>query len=229
MTANDMKEQIEAYLFHKLSEEQTLEFERAMRADSALAREVEELRSIIEAFEHRGEASARKALERLDSEQTLRAIIRRAEHRGSKRGRRIRLGAWCASAAAAVGVLLFIGLTPEYSSNELYNTYFTPQQHFELPPSRGGAEIPDDVRLNRALELMQAGQRGAAIGILRLVADDNESELQDAARWNLALALLREGQRREAVGLLDRLITGKNEYADKANVLKTEIEKRKWF
>lgn len=229
MTTNKMKELIEPYLLGELDAQQAQAFERASEADPALALEVERMRSIVEAFDCRGETPACEALERIESEQMLRTIIHRAEHQQPRRRRVARIGVWWASAAAVAGLVVFAGSSPEYSSKTLYNTYFTANQHFETPPSRGGDDLPEDVRLNRALTLLQSGQANAAIALLRPLADDNEAELQDAARWNLALALLREGQRHEAVVVLDKLIDGKSEFVSKAMELKTKIKERRWF
>lgn len=229
MTTNELKERIEPYLLGKLDVEQALEFERAVAGDPALAREVERMRSIVEAFEYRGEAPAREALGRIGSEQELRAIIGRAERRRPDRRRIVRIGTWCAGAAAIVAMVVSVGRMPEYSSEELYNTYFTAGQHFELAPSRGGEEFPDDVRLNRAVELLEAGESGDAVALLRPLAGDDESELQDAARWNLALALLREGDRTEAAALFGLLANGESEFAARAARLETRIKQRRWF
>lgn len=81
MTTNKIKALIEPYLLGELGAEQVQAFERAVADDAALAREVERMRNIVEAFDCRGEVPAREALQRVDSAQTLRAIIRRAEGR----------------------------------------------------------------------------------------------------------------------------------------------------
>ena len=229
MTTNEMKERIEPYLLGELDVEQTLEFERAVAGDPALACEVERMRSIVEAFEYRGEAPAREALGRVGAAEELRAIIARAEPKRPDRRRIVRIGAWCAAAAAIAAMFVAVGRMPEYSSEALYNTYFTAGQHFELPPSRGGDEFPDDMRLNRAVELLEAGESGEAIALLRPLAGDDKSELQDAACWNLALALLREGQRDEAAALLDLLVNEESEFAARAARLKSQIKQRRWF
>lgn len=229
MTTNEMKEKIEPYLLGELDAQEAQTFEQAVEADPALACEVERMRSIVGAFECRGEVPARTALERIDCEQTLRTIIRRAERRQSGRGRKIRIWVWCASAAAVAGLILFVGMRPEYTPGTLYDAYFIADQHFETAPSRGGDDLPEDVRLNRALELLDSGQTDLAIELMRPLADDDGAELQDAVRWNLALALLRKGQRREAVALLEKLIAAKSVYAAEASELKTKIEARRWF
>lgn len=211
MTINNimenLRENIEPYLLDELDKESMQEFERAMQANPQLNREVEQMRCIISSFEKRGESRALEAIHRLNSEEELRDIVMRAEGKadGHGRGRVARICLWSASVAVAAILIVSIGMQPKYSTEELYDSYFTAQQHFETTPSRGASVLsPERLEmLSSATELYHREEYSAAARIYERALDGvAEDEIPEDVSLFYAVSLVQSGIADQAIKVL---------------------------
>lgn len=173
------EDMIDLYLLGKLDADSTREFEQSMQRDPQLEAQVQQMRGIITAFEKRGEQKALAALQRVESEDELRRIINRAELRAVPHNRIRRIYLWSGSAAAAVIAILIIGLQPQYSTQNLYQTYHTSFLNIEITPSRGDdntQELQHDIaQWDMAMQYLNQGKRDeCAIIINKLIEADSE-------------------------------------------------------
>lgn len=203
----NLRENIEPYLLDELDKESMQEFERAMQANPQLNREVEQMRCIISSFEKRGESRALEAIHRLNSEEELRDIVMRAEGKadGHGRGRVARICLWSASVAVAAILIVSIGMQPKYSTEELYDSYFTAQQHFETTPSRGASVLsPERLEmLSSATELYHREEYSAAARIYERALDGvAEDEIPEDVSLFYAVSLVQSGIADQAIKVL---------------------------
>lgn len=202
---DNTRNKIELYLLDRLDKAEVLEFESAMQADPSLSREVERMRAIVTAFEKRGERQALRAMQRIDSEETLKSIIKQAEKGSTRRHTTARIYGWSAAAAAAVILLAWIGTQPEYPSTELYNNTFTAQQQFDVAPSRGtAAPQPENAEtLSTALALYRMGNFAtAADTYAKALQGIDEREIAEDVYLYYATALLQTDRMDEAIRML---------------------------
>lgn len=209
---DNLSENIEPYLLDRLDKESMQEFEQAMNADPQLALEVEQMRGIITSFEKRGESRAFDAMRKLNSEEALRAILARAESGYTRRKSVARIYLWSASAAAVLLIVL-IGIQPQYSSETLYHTYFTAQQHFETTPSRGGSVLSPEQSemLSAATELYRQENYSAAADIYAKVLDGlDKDDIHEDVYLYYAISLMQIDSTDKATNML-RAMSGNDE------------------
>lgn len=201
---DNLRDNIEPYLLDRLDKESMQEFERAMNADPQLALEVEQMRNIITSFEKRGESRAFEAMRTLNSEEALRAIMTRAENGHNRRRGMARIYLWSASAAAVILIGL-IGIQPKYSSETLYHSYFTAQQHFETTPSRGGSILSHEQSemLSAATELYCQDDYSAAADIYeKVLCGQDKDDIPEDVYLYYAISLMQIDSTDQAINML---------------------------
>lgn len=112
---------IERYIRHELSKEEYIQFEELMQSDPEFAREVKLAEQIS------------TSVERLNEEKALEEMLLLSRRRPAAKPRGFKRLFMGLSAAAAVLLILYIGFRPQYSSNQLFEQYYTALPYEEMP------------------------------------------------------------------------------------------------
>jgi len=158
------QEQIDRYLLGRMDQTEKEAFEKQLKDDAELREDMELSRHIINAFHHEGEQEAFDALKSM-SEEDIKRIISSTQE--TKKPRKHSLTAWVSMGAAAlIGLLVYIGTIPQYSSEELFANYYTTQS-YEAYPSRGDSEltIEERMQLQQAKKLYEQKEYQQALNI----------------------------------------------------------------
>lgn len=219
-TRNDIGELIDRYVTGRMTPDEQAAFEERMRRDPELAREAETVRHIANAVERRNEQAAFDELARIGSVEELKRILNAAGHGAVEtppRRNRLRRLIPFAAAAAAVLVFVWIGMRPEYASEELYGRWYeTPE--YAPAVSRGGTETGAELErlLDSAAACYAAGKMDRAVALYE-EAEHSGQAYPDYARFYRAAALAAEGRSEEAVrGFLRLAGDPGSEYAEDA-------------
>ncbi len=230
----ESQQKIDDYLFDMLSDEDKVAFEQMMKDDENLRKEVELTRQITEGFQIKGEKAALEEMMNLSSDDEMRAIISGAETKyhieQPKKSIFKRLSIYIASAAAVILILLYVGLQPQYSNNDLFNEYYS---DFKAASTRGGATAEKQSKqLSETVLMINMGQTGKAIQDLTTFSSDPEFEFKPQALWYLSLVYLKSGQREQAKSVLLQIETYRHDndkLADKALELLDKLNEKKWL
>lgn len=201
-------------------------------------------RYIADAFVRKGEQEALEELADVESVGKLRQIMNDVEcsHRPVFMNRttaggyhqaafqRNRLVAILVSVAAVIAIVVFIGLQPRYSTDELYAQWHTAVP-YESIVIRGGDDVAEAQKesLESAIALAGSGKMEEAIEMLLPIAADEQSEVREDAQWQLAMVYLKSGKRNDALQILHEIVGNNGAFTKEANELINEISKKRWF
>jgi len=236
----DLQEKIEQYILGKLPFDEEVAFEEEISKDDDLRKKVEENRRIMMAFQRKGERKAFDAMRNISREE-MEAIVKggRKRHISSVSGNvaaspapgKTRMFPFVASIAAVLMILIYIGIRPQYSSQELFDEYFRVETYTPTPSrgeSPGVKEKEYTDLLNDAIHNFEEPD-SYSIKLLTMLSASDDFEYQQEAEWYLTLFYLRSGQRDKASELLKNIVDENGEYADKAKELSDKLKERKWF
>jgi hypothetical protein len=221
---------IDLYLLDKLSSQERKDFEEEMLRNGDLCEEVEAMRRIMTGFERKGETEAINAMRNMPEEQ-MKLIIADAENGYKQPVKKTGLFLAIAGVVASITILLYIGLQPKYSSEELFSEYYLPEQ-LEILPSRGESspeEKQNEIRFKEAIDLLEDNKLYPATDHLTYLSSLSEFKYQEESKWVLALVYLKRDQREESKKILLQLIETNSYYAKDAKKVVEKLEKRKWF
>lgn len=160
------------------------------------------------AFEKHGEAPALGTMQQQGSAKQFQTEIHQVESSRSPRKKTASIALWGMVAAAATLLIGIFGSQPEYSSKELYNSYFEAQQQFETTPSRGG-EIgsPEEAQaLSAATKLYRQQDYPAAVrAYSSLWTTVDQEQIPEEAWLYYSLSLIQTDQTDQAIALLRTL------------------------
>lgn len=201
-------------------------------------------RYIADAFVRKGEQEALEELAGVESVGKLRQIMNDAErshrpvfmnrttaggyHQTAFHGNR--LVAILMSVAAVIAIVVFIGVQPCYSTDELYARWHTAVP-YEPIVVRGGDDVTEAQKesLESAIVLAGSGKMQEAIEMLLPIVADEQSEIREDAQWQLAMIYLKSGERGKTRTLLDEIVRKNGTLSVKAQELINEINERRWF
>lgn len=201
---------------------------------------------VARAIVRKGEQEAMDELAKVESVEALKQILDAAErnhrpgsvspfsdhdhHPAVTRKRHLPIVLSLSVAAAIIAAVLFIGLQPQYSTDELY-TRWRDAVVYEPFIVRGGDEESESQRksLESAIISANSGETGQAIEKLIPIASDRRSEYREDAQWQLVLIYLRIGERKKAEKILCEIVEGKGSLSAEAKKLINEINMKRWF
>ncbi|NND32163.1 MAG: hypothetical protein HKN76_06185 [Saprospiraceae bacterium] len=181
---------IQRYLDNQLSDKEMSEFELRVKGDPALAKEIEELKSLDLAFESVGAETFRSELQSWESER-------------EKPGKTISLRTILSIAASFIILItasILILQPAEYSNQELYAEYYVPYPN--LITARDGAV---DLTLEQGMEAYTAGNHGEAIRFLTTYLNDGGED--KGAKLYLAITLMQIDEDKLASAHLMEMLT----------------------
>lgn len=202
-------------------------------------------RYVARAIVRKGEQEAMDELSKVESVEALKQILNAAErnHRPSSsrpfsggdhhpvtRKRHLPIVLSLSVAAAIIAAVLFIGLQPQYSTDELYARW-RDSVVYEPFIVRGGDEESESQRksLESGIVYANSGENGQAIEKLIPIASDRRSEYREDAQWQLVLIYLRMGERKKAEKILSEIVESKGSLSEEAKELMNEIDMKRWF
>lgn len=200
---------------------------------------------VARAIVRKGEQEAMDELAKVESVEALKRVLDAAErkhrpgsvspfsdrdHHPVTRKRHLPIVLSLSVAAAIIAAVLFIGLQPQYSTDELY-TRWRDSVVYEPFIVRGGDEESESQRksLESAIISANSGETGQAIEKLIPIASDRRSEYREDAQWQLVLIYLRIGERKKAEKILSEIVEGKGSLSEEAKKLMNEINMKRWF
>lgn len=200
---------------------------------------------VARAIVRKGELEAMDELAKVESVEALKQIMDAAErkyrpgsakphsgggHRPLERKRYLSLVLSLSVAAAIIAAVLFIGLQPRYSTDELYSRW-RDSVVYEPFIVRGGDEVADSQRksLESGIVYANSGETGQAIEKLIPIASDRRSEYREDAQWQLVLIYLRIDERKKAEKILSEIVESKGSLSEEAKELMNEIDMKRWF
>ncbi|MDR2627225.1 MAG: hypothetical protein LBC40_04240 [Dysgonamonadaceae bacterium] len=209
-------EQIDNYLLDKLSNRERVAFEITMHNDPQFRYEVELRRHIINAFQRKCEQQLLE--KRIDTQ--------------SRKIRKFRILSIACGVAAVIALLLHLGFSPKYSSEQLFTGYFHLEE-LQIAPSRGANTQEDqqnETLYRQTINGMEADDNPTTTiqNLVRLSSLPG-FEYREEALFALALAYLRNNQRGEARKTLLQLTETPSQYTNKAKELSEKLKATKWF
>ncbi len=230
---NKLQEKIDDYLFDLLSEEERIAFEQMMAEDENLRNDVELTRQIGNAFQIKGEKEALKEIQHISSKEELKEIIEAAERKhNEKRSTTTRkLLISISAVAATILILVYIGLQSQYSSQQLFDEYYHPEEYMPTSMRGNNSELSQEQaqKLYDVICMIEKGQPETAIDSLRHFYMSFEPTFKEDVQWNLALAYLKVNQRDNAEKILHEIIKKNGDYIQDAQELSKKIKQKRWF
>jgi len=234
------QDKIDRYLSGELSDTEKAAFEEKMRNDEDLRKNVELTKIIAEAFRNKADNRAIEAMENV-SEDDVRAIIasiekeysyeptemeyslrsmqhnRLPENTPKKRNiRKLVIGVL--SVAAVVLAFIYIGGQPKYSSDELFNEYYTAQV-YEYVPSRSGSPYSEEQEAlhTQAVELYEKGDYQKALEYFgKVTAGMTEKDVPEEVVFYSAICMIETEKINNAVERLEKLASTGSLYNEDA-------------
>lgn len=201
-------------------------------------------RYIADAFVRKGEQEALEELAGVESVGKLRQIMNDAErshrpvfmnrttaggyHQTAFHGNR--LVAILMSVAAVIAIVVFIGVQPRYSTDELYVRWHTAVP-YEPVVVRGGDDVAEAQKksLESAIALAGSGKMEEAVELLLPLTADGQPEIREDAQWQLVMVYLKSGKRNEALQILHEIVGNNGAFTKEVDELINEITKKRWF
>lgn len=213
MINNEHQDLLDRYIRHELTADEYRDVENLMKNDPEFVRQASLMEHIVNATDRVNEQKA-------FAEMLSQIPRQKSSHR--------RIFITLSVAAAVILSLLYIGLSPQYTSHQLFEAYYMPLE-LEDTPSRGDEELTSKQRSDilGAIADIEAGAIQIAINKLSYISQHDPIYYADA-RWYLALLYLRQDQRTAARQQLESLKTD-NIYCDQATELLLKLNKKKWF
>ncbi|NDV66938.1 hypothetical protein [Bacteroides sp. 224] len=180
---------IDRYIRHELTKEEYIEFEELMQSDPEFAREVKLAEQIS------------ISIERLNEEKALKEMLSIATK--PKRSRKplfITL-----SVAASIAVILYIGLTPKFSSEQLFNKYYTALPYEEMPSRSDHIFTNEQAKdIEKAISLYTDKKYQEAVEYFHKAI--NQIKIEDVPENVAFYAALSEIETKETDNALEKLI-----------------------
>ena len=221
---------IDCYLSGELSDTEKIAFEEEMRHDENLRKDIELTKIIAEAFRNKADNNAIGAMENVPEDE-VRAIIasiekeyslaepteveyssRNVQHsmlpeNAPKKRNVKKLVIGALSVAAVVFVLVYIGIQPRYSSEELFNEHYT-AQIYEYTPSRSGSPYTEEQEVlhAQAVELYEEGNYQQALEYFgKITTGMEEKDIPEEVVFYSAICLIETEKVNTAVERLEKL------------------------
>lgn len=215
---------IDQYLLNELTEEDHAAFKDILEDDEALRQDVRFTRMVINGFNREGEKAALEEMNALSPE-AFKSIINHAEakyqqtpHVMAKSGMRRRLFISVTSVAAIALVLIYIGLQPQYSTDSLFEQYYTAMD-YEAMPSRSGNNLTEqqEMLLVRAIDSYEYGHYSEALtGFDKIISGLSVENIPVEIQFYSSLCNIEVGQTALAIEKLSHLISFDNIYSEDA-------------
>lgn len=131
---------IDRYLLQELSDEERKEFRELLHHEPDFREQLKLSQAIAAGFE------------RLHEEEIASRILNRNTPTRAKRRKKFMIGLYI---AAAIAVLIYIGLGPKYSPEEVYRMAYSTPEYFKEYSRTGnnGLTIPQKIRVREAVEM----------------------------------------------------------------------------
>jgi hypothetical protein len=204
-------EMIDRYILDELTLSEQMEFEKEMQDNEELGNDLELMRHIAVAFQRKGEKNLLQ--EKMPFARYRKTLI-------------------TVLSAAAVILLVYTGIQPEYTSEQLFVAYFD-NTDFETVPCRDGKspeEIQNEQLFSRAVRGIHQDNIQESIDLLHRLSQSSVAfEYKEEAEWALALAYLKNDQRKEAQTILNKIVEYDDYYSVKARELTEKLKSRRWF
>ncbi len=215
-TNRNTEDLIDLYLLDKLSPVERKKFEDEMLKNDDLSKEVEIMRHIMAGFERKNEIEAADAMLNISEEQMKRAIAD-MENNHKPPVKRTRLFVAMTAIAACIALLLYIGFQPEYSSQELYDSFYTPLA-YEYIPSRGGTLNDNHERLlQQAIAAYNQGNYAEASNLFdSITANIDAEETTEEIKFYTALCMAKTGKEQAALNELESIASADSEFKEDA-------------
>ena len=201
-------------------------------------------RYIADAFVRKGEQETLEELAGVESVDKLRQIMDDAErryrpvpmNRTTVRGyhqaafQKNRLIVMLMSVAAVIAIVVFIGVQPRYSTDELYVRWHTAVP-YEPVVVRGGDDVAEAQKksLESAIALAGSGKMEEAVELLLPLTADGQPEIREDAQWQLVMVYIKSGKRNEALQILHEIVGNNGAFTKEVDELINEITKKRWF
>ena len=146
------QELIDRFLLGEMTESERTVFEKQLSEDEDLRQDVDICRNVVTAFQYDAEQKAFDAMKSM-SEDEFKTLISGSETKTTK-NKYISFVRLSAAIAAVALILIYIGLRPKYSSEQLFALHYATQA-YETYPTRGGSElsIEEKVLIQQAKKL----------------------------------------------------------------------------
>ena len=134
------------------------------------------------------------------------------------------------SVAAVIAIVVFIGVQPRYSTDELYVRWHTAVP-YEPVVVRGGDDVAEAQKksLESAIALAGSGKMEEAVELLLPLTADGQPEIREDAQWQLVMVYLKSGKRNEALQILHEIVGNNGAFTKEVDELINEITKKRWF
>lgn len=195
------------YILNELSESERIAFEEAMKQDSELREEVELMKLISDGFQQKGEKEALDEIMSLSSEEEFRAIIADAEKKYNKKPKIRRLIIGLSSAAAVLLILIYIGIQPRYSSEQLFDEYYVAQA-YEAIPTRGGSILSEEqeIQFSRAVEFYKEKNYAGSLALFdKIMSELKPKDIPEEILFYSAVCMTETGRTDDAIKNFEKL------------------------
>ena len=237
--------QIDDYLTNSLSGNELLEFEKMIKHDNELAKELHFQEEVFEAIRDERKREIRETLNQI--------------HRKSTNKPRINIYSWKLQAVAAAVVVLLVsgGLIGNFFANKpinetLYSQYFNPESSLLSVRSQGtfnskvkeGMYYYEQGKFTEAISVFHSepnnllGKLYTGFSFMKLekferaespfieIIDNKDNLFVDQAEWNLGLCYLKSGKTTKAQSLFARISAGNTVYNKNANKILNELDQK---
>ena len=204
-TNRNTEDLIDLYLLDKLSPVERKRFEDEMLKNDDLSKEVEIMQHIMAGFERKNEIEAADAMLNTSEEQ-IKTIIANVENNHKPPVKRTKLFVAMTAIAAGIALLLYIGFQPEYTSQELYDSFYTPLA-YEYIPSRGGTLSDNkEFLLQQAIAAYNQGNYTEALNLFdSITANIDAEETTEEIKFYAALCMTKTGKEQAALEELESI------------------------
>ena len=190
-------------------------------------------RYIADAFVRKGEQETLEELAGVESVDKLRQIMDDAERRYRPvpmNRTTVRGYHQAAFQKNRLIVMVFIGVQPRYSTDELYVRWHTAVP-YEPVVVRGGDDVAEAQKksLESAIALAGSGKMEEAVELLLPLTADGQPEIREDAQWQLVMVYLKSGKRNEALQILHEIVGNNGAFTKEVDELINEITKKRWF
>lgn len=220
MEANNKyrQEMIDRYLLGEMDQAEKVAFEAQLNDDPKLQEETELSRHIINALHHEKEQTVIDAMKSM-SEEEIRRIINSPQTANQVKTRSLIIRMFVTVAAAAC-LLIYIGFRPQYSSEQLFSTYYV-SQSYETSPSRGDSELTleERIQLRQAKDLYEQKEYAQALVIYKSFykADPDWRSLPQEIIFHTAICQFETGDTSGSIEKLTYLTSSdQSEYQEEA-------------
>ncbi len=230
-TEHDKQEKTDRYVLNELSGNELTDFEKNIQEDNSLQEDVILTKHISNAFQKKGERAVIEEIDALSSEEEMKAILASAEKKYQSGAQTKRVIMRITATAAVILALIYVGISPRYSTQNLFEAYYSAEMYEPIP--HRGEVLPivqqQEQELYDAVCLINSKQINEAIEKLEKMSSSPEFIFREDAEWNLALAYLNNNQRNKAQNILLKIAEKNENYAGEAKELLEKLNMKKWF